>query len=215
MLDQIWISTIYVLKTGPGWDTEWVAMKIESNYSHYLVSQNHLYGQGFCDWIFAKGTLFGEKEQWWDILGERPTSHEGVDICAFNDSGGQQIMLDDSFAVPVMFDGKVIDMFDDFLGKTLIVEHDYMAEGYQLHSMYGHVLPGKHMLVGKKVEACEVIAKLAPKNHPQITPHLHLSVLMVEKSYAEPVRWQSIQSNGLKLCNPLDYINDMVFSEVK
>jgi murein DD-endopeptidase MepM/ murein hydrolase activator NlpD len=110
-----------------------------------------------------------------------------------------------------MVRGVVVRIFNDFLGKSLIVEHDLPNKNSsRFCTIYGHTNPLDGLHVGSIVKEGDIIATLADsiesKHH--LLPHLHLSLGWISKyiSY-DQLNWETIGSrNTLALLDPLHVI---------
>jgi hypothetical protein len=107
--------------------------------------------------------------------------------------------------------GTVIDIFDDFLGKSIVLALDLQVDGYIPHAIYGHVMPAADLRINSRFLEGQILATLAASQKSNIPPHLHLSILLMTRhARTGEIRWQSINDPALgkalgKLCNPLDF----------
>jgi murein DD-endopeptidase MepM/ murein hydrolase activator NlpD len=137
--------------------------------------------------------------------------HEGVDFCCFENQTGQLVSLSEETLVPVMYNGEVTKIFDDFIGKSILIGHEHHILGARLSSVYGHTRPAAHLQAGSLVAAGEVIAALASGNKNTITPHLHLTVLWAPTALNQKkINWQTLTDPALAtLCDPLGYMKHL------
>jgi hypothetical protein len=179
----------------------------KSCFSEWLIKHNKLDELGFEQWVFQPGMLFNANEKWWVDNGFRPAPHEGMDFCCFRKQDHTISYLKENVLVPVMYDGEIDRVFDDFLGQSVLVAHDIYSDKARLYSVYAHVFPGNRAMVGDKVKAGDIIASISPGNGNLIPPHLHISVLWVRRPFPERVGWTTITDPEIAtLCNPLDFM---------
>ncbi len=144
-----------------------------------LIQKNRLRTFDFERFVFFSGMLFGSEKKWWGKPGRRSSSHEGLDICFFESSGRQCFRLDETTDVPMLYDGRVEHITDDFLGKTVIASHCFDGSGQPaILSLFGHLDPDKNIRIGDEITQGQVFAKIAGlKTKKQILlPHLHISL---------------------------------------
>ena len=67
--------------------------------------------------------LFNSTDKWWGDQGKRDKPHEGLDLCLYKDREDKILRLGENAKVPVIYDGIVVGIVDDFLGKSVIIEH--------------------------------------------------------------------------------------------
>jgi len=163
-----------VMKTEPAKDAI-----PRSDFISRMVDVNHLKAIGFDRLIFFPGMLFNSMEKWWGGSGFRAASHEGLDLCFFAGDDSKKFRLDETVQIPVLYDGTVVHLMDDFLGKTVVTLHDVGVAPYgPLLSLYGHVQPHDHLNVGDRIRQGEVFASIADPGGRSmfLPPHLHLSL---------------------------------------
>ncbi len=133
----------------------------KSNFTASFMLLNRLERLGFYRWIFHDGMGFRDDVKWWADKGGRPAPHEGVDFCCYENRAGQLLSLSEETLVPVMYDGEVIKIFDDFQGKSILIGHEQYILGTRLYSVYGHTRPAAHLTAGSQVAAGEAIGALS------------------------------------------------------
>lgn len=180
-----------------------------SLFTSVLVSLNTL--SDFLKWHFEKGMGFGESDKWWKGTGERTHPHEGVDICFYTTKKGIRDHLGLNTFIPPLYSGEVVKVFDDFIGKTILLRHAVSGkDDYRLYSMYGHVEPLLHVTAGQQVNYSEKIATIADstiKKRPMLS-HLHISTLWLPRSFpAETLTWGMENDACVRFCNPLEFID--------
>ncbi|MBI4847946.1 MAG: hypothetical protein HY808_05120 [Nitrospirae bacterium] len=92
--------------------------------------------------VFYKGMLFDDTNKWWGDQGMRDKPHEGVDLCFYNDGQGGIHRLNEDMKIPAMYDGAVAGVINDFLGKSVIIEHK-LPDNDQIRwcTIYWHTNP--------------------------------------------------------------------------
>jgi len=184
-----------------------IRQREKSDFYQYLIKINNLAEHGFKRWEFLPGMLFNDVEKWWGDKGLRARPHEGIDIYGFENYSGQTITLNEDTQIPVMYDGKIVHVFDDFLGKTVNVIHKTNGtQASSFHSLYAHVNPLANLEVGNTVLAGEVIGRIAAA---RVAPHLHISTLSVSKGVSpEWITWESIINQEMvTLYNPFKFLD--------
>ena len=183
----------------------------KSGFGRILVRENRLDEKGFEMWAFLPGMLFRATHKWWGDKGRRTMPHEGTDFSLYVDTGGRVVRLEEGARVPVMFDGVVVGIVDDFLGKSVIVAHGSAGAGVApFLTIYGHTAPLSDLSVGAAVGAGNIIATIAGTGGrgSAIYPHLHISVGRTTGSIPpEKLDWENMES-GVAMSDPLDLILD-------
>jgi hypothetical protein len=180
----------------------------KTRFTEYLIQENTLDEHGFEEWIFSPGMLFNAPDKWWGDQGKRDKSHEGLDLCLYRDRRGKIRRLDKKTKIPVIYDGIVVGIVNDFLGKSVIIEHDLTdSDNHRFCSIYGHLSPHKDLHVGRTVKEGDIIATLADSNNSKVKTlsHLHISLGWTSKfiSY-DKLDWKTIGApNTLTLMDPL------------
>lgn len=185
----------------------------KSCFNESLIRLNGLDKQGFAAWVFTPGMLFKDPAIWWGSGGFRRRLHEGLDICFYRDGSGQNYRLTEKTMIPVIYDGKIVRIDDDFLGKSVYVRHGiYDDNGNRLYTVYGHTSPISGIRIGKELQEGEAFARIADVGLRKtvIPPHLHLSVAWMPETFPyERLNWDLMgDARIITLCNPLKFIND-------
>jgi len=180
-------------------------------FTQSIVRANALDKSGFKEWFFRPGMLFNSLDKWWGDHGKRDEPHEGVDICLYKDRQDRILCLDGKTKIPAMVDGVVVRIFNDFLGKSLIVEHDLRNnDSSRFCTIYGHTNPLAGLHVGSIVKEGDIIATLVDsiESKHDLLPHLHLSLGWASKHISyDQLDWETIGSrNTLTLLDPLHVI---------
>jgi len=183
-----------------------------TRFTEFLIQKNALGQNGFKGWGFFPGMLFNSTDKWWGDLGKRDKPHEGLDLCLYKDRKGTILRLGEKAKIPVIYDGTVVGIVDDFLGKSVIIEHLFSDCGSnRLCSIYGHTIPEDHLHVGNPVREGDVIATLADstRSKTNIFPHLHISLGWTSKETSyDRLDWKNIGApNTLTLLDPLQVID--------
>ena len=176
----------------------------KSEFSKFFRRKNTL---GFKEWVFLPGMLFEETDKWWGNKGKRDKPHEGIDLCSYKNGQNKILYLNEKTSIPVMYDGIIAKIMDDFLGETVIVEHTFKND--KLCSFYGHIQPDKSLDIGKFVKEGDIIGSLTVgKKVKDIFPHLHISMGRVLRSISyEQLNWETMNVlENLMLLDPLDHI---------
>jgi hypothetical protein len=158
-------------------------MKTFSEYLNAVSRVNRLGNGQAVEWLFHPGMLFSSMDKWWGDFGFRSSAHEGIDITYFRTPAEEILCFDDSVQIPAMEDGRIINICDDFLGRTLVVET--INQGFpetRVIYTYAHIRPEIRLTIGHCVKKDEVIARVCDtRKNPQLPPHLHFSCFEIEK----------------------------------
>ncbi|MBC8317598.1 MAG: hypothetical protein H8E41_06800 [Desulfobulbaceae bacterium] len=179
-----------------------------SAFTEVFLSLNRLSGEdGFAAWHFKKGMQFGETEKWWEDGGNRTHPHEGVDFCFYMTDQGIRKSLAPGIFVPPLYDGKVVSVFDDLIGRTILLQHGIFDENnLQLYSLYGHVDPLPHIAGGAEVKYSGKIAAIADralKKRP-MPSHLHISTIWLSEGFpVESFHWGMENNPDVFFSDPL------------
>jgi murein DD-endopeptidase MepM/ murein hydrolase activator NlpD len=184
-----------------------------TQFSELLIRSNALAELGFHEWAFYPGMLFRSRDRWWGNGGMRDRPHEGVDLCFYNDREGRIHHLPDApLIIPVLFDGTVVSVVEDYIGTSLFVLHDiYDTNGNQFCTIYAHTDPSEGMRSGVVVKEGTTIATMADagKKKAKMPSHLHLSIAWIAPAYPhERLDWKSLaEDDTVLLVNPLPIID--------
>ena len=163
-------------------------------------------------WIFCAGMLFQAMDKWWDGSQKRRRPHEGLDLCLYGDCRHKIFRLDKKTKIPAMYDGAVVRIFNDFLGKSIIMEHHLPnSDRSRLLTIYGHTNPRSDLGVGSNVLQGEIIATLADTGNSRsgLCPHLHVTIGWSPEAIPyDNLDWTRIcDPNTLTLLDPLNSID--------
>jgi murein DD-endopeptidase MepM/ murein hydrolase activator NlpD len=183
-----------------------------TRFTEFLIQKNTLEKGGFNGWVFCPGMLFNSTDKWWGDHRKRDKPHEGLDLCLYKDRDNTILGLGETAKVPVIYDGTVVGIIHDFLGKSIIIEHLLSrGESNRLCTIYGHTIPEDDLHVGFRVKAGDIIATLAGSNPSKsnIFPHLHISLGWTSRSISyDRLNWNNIADpDALTLLDPLQVID--------
>ncbi|WP_299978876.1 peptidoglycan DD-metalloendopeptidase family protein [Desulfobacula sp.] len=180
-----------------------------SRFSDYLesISQVNGLGNGMengqkIHWLFHCGMLFSSKDKWWGDFKFRHSAHEGIDITYYRTHLDGMHRFDDSIKVPAMDDGIILNICDDFLGQTLVIEHENpLLFNRRILFAYAHIIPEKNLKTDRIVKKGEIIARVCDTcKNPQLPPHLHFSCFEVLKQVPpEHLDWNLFFSENLEV----------------
>jgi murein DD-endopeptidase MepM/ murein hydrolase activator NlpD len=181
----------------------------KSGFTEHFIRANGLPKNDFEEWLLCSGMLFEAPDQWWGIQGKRNKLHEGLDLGFYRNQKKETIGFDDSTRVPTIYEGVIVGIFNDFLGKSILVKHEISsADNGTLFTIFGHVNPGKEIYPGMSLKEGEIIASVASSGKSSVSSHLHISIGWAKKEITdELLDWKVISSSEtLKLIDPLEII---------
>ena len=184
----------------------------KTRFTEVFIRENALDDRGFQEWIFCPGMLFNAQEKWWGDHGERDTPHVGLDLCIYRARQDRIFRLNEKTKIPIIYGGVVVKIINDFLGKTVIIEHSPSnSDKSRLYGFYGHTNPCGDFQVGRTFKEGDIIATLADskKSKANIFPHLHISLGWTSQTISyDKLDWQTIgAANTLTLLDPLHVID--------
>lgn len=183
-----------------------------SRFTEYFIQANGLEKSGFDEWVFLPGMLYQAPDKWWGNGGKRDHPHEGLDLGLYRDRQGNIRQLDEPTQIPAMYGGKIVKVLDDFLGKSVIMEHALADnEPRMVITIYGHTVPVENLKAGRPFNQGDIIATLAnrKKSKTNINPHLHISTgWNLRPGSYENLNWNTIgTSDTLTLFDPLQVMD--------
>lgn len=184
----------------------------KSRFTEFFIQKNDRKEREFKEWIFHRGMLFDSSDKWWgDDEKKRSKPHEGLDLCLYKDHVGNIKSLDEKTKIPAMYNGIVVSIINDFLGKSLVMEHSFPKDGNQkFYTIYGHTKPKVDFSIGRIVKQGEIIGALAPTSElkTKIFSHLHISAGYGIKDFSyDKLNWNTIaDQNFMILIDPLPLI---------
>lgn len=192
-------------------------------FARRLIEANGLDLAGFRRWLFFPGMLFLSEKSWWGDGRPRPYSHEGIDVCLFENRDARRLRLDPRVFVPAADNCRVVSIIDDFIGKTIICTLDEPAGDRGISDphgasdpliLYAHVLPADGISPGDAVRNGDLIARIAPADPGKtpLPPHLHVSLLRAG-FLPDPERLNWHRLNRLDRSAFIDPIDALGFSE--
>ena len=184
----------------------------KSRFTEMLIEENELDQNGFENWIFCNGMLFNSPDKWWGDHGLRDYPHEGIDVCLYRDRVNRIRRIDEKTRIPVMQDGLVKAMFKDYLGTTVVIEHENSVNDTGVFiSLYAHTNPRSDIIVGAIVKEGDIIATFGDTRNSKsrIIPHLHFSLGKPSASFSyEGFVWNTIRTpEMITLLDPLAIID--------
>ncbi len=179
----------------------------------YLDTITHLNNLPISDqreWFFHQGMLFRSRAKWWADFGTRHAMHEGLDIGLYRNRTGELRWLDTKTRVPAMAKGEVINVCNDFLGRSVIIRHA-QDEASRLVSVYSHIKVPSLVVPGTRVEKDDVIGQIAGTTEKKSGIHCHLHISIMEIANEIPdngISWKIMGEpdlKGVKLFNPMTW----------
>jgi hypothetical protein len=193
------------------------------DYGGLLARANPQLALDKAEYLFHPGMLFESGEKWWGDLGRRHAPHEGIDLCLYRSGSGRFHPLPPETAVPVFAPGRILAVIDDFLGRTVFVQHEIPQEPSRpFLSIYAHIIPLPDIEAGLALDAGRVIGRISdsPRLPSGMLPHLHLSVGHLAPGLdAASLSWPRLNKReGIHLLDPLASITlpkrtDRILSE--
>jgi hypothetical protein len=184
----------------------------ESRFTESFLLANRLSSHDLKDWLLSPGMLFDADVEWWGNRAQRKRLHEGLDLCLFRDGSDITHRFNKKTRIPAMFDGEIVHLMDDFLGRSVVMAHAFTdADGRRFCTMYGHTVIADNLRIGKTVCQGEIVATVAEpaKSKRDILPHLHISIGWVSPSLPlDRLDWNIIGTRGaVTLIDPLDVLD--------
>jgi hypothetical protein len=184
------------------------------NYGRDIVRNNGIDDLGFRKWVFKSGMLFDSLEKWWPSEAKRPTGHEGLDICLYQDEHGDLRELVAPIQVPAAMEGRIVKIMRDFLGLSVVVYHEAFSDTeWGFYTIYAHTTPQDHINEAKHVEEGDLIAtiqKTKTNSKLQMSPHLHISLGWIHRSLSvQNINWPAINKRmNMHLVDPLPLLQE-------
>ena len=179
-------------------------------YCHFLERVNPSL-TGIEKFYLYPGMEFQSDVKWWPDSGVRPTLHEGIDFCYYRKPSGKESAFTPEIRVPVMADGQIVAICQDYLGQTVFLDHLHDSP-FRFLSIYAHMVPEINLQAGQRVQAGNIIGVVADtagrKN--RMPTHLHLSLMQVDKKVSPAqFTWDLIcNSERGSLLDPLQFIEE-------
>jgi murein DD-endopeptidase MepM/ murein hydrolase activator NlpD len=174
-----------------------------SGFTKRFVLSNDLDANGFKEWSFQPGMVFASREKWWGEHGARHRHHEGVDFAAFLDGEEREQQITAGMLVPTLFSGQVVNIIEDLLGSTIIIDHAIRdQDGRVLHAFYAHLTPHRTISQGTEIDSEDILGAIAPGS--SCLAHLHISTAWCSRDI--PLSNFSWQTSTLQFFNPMEII---------
>ncbi len=137
-------------------------------------------------WVFYPGMLQDSPDKWWADFGRRHATHEGIDICFFRNNS-RIPALPPGVSVPAMFDGTVVNVADDLLGKSIVVSYNPPGfkpsggNGKNIVMVYSHLEVDGGLTPGTRISRGQIIARTFDTRikKSKLLSHIHLSCIIV------------------------------------
>ncbi len=183
-----------------------------TRFTAQLITANGYDPNDFKRWVFCPGMRFDSPDKWWGDFGRRDFPHEGLDFCLYRDAADGFCRLDERTRIPVMHDGRVRALFNDYLGQAIVIEHESTsAYPDKTLSIYAHTKPRAGIRPGVMVREGDVIAAIAGTGHSKanILPHLHFSFGWPSPDIVyEPFVWNQMRDpSRVTLTNPQSLVD--------
>lgn len=200
-------------------DASKISLIKNARFTELFIQANDLGEDGFEEWILLPGMMFHAPDKWWGNQAKRNKPHEGLDLCLYRDRQGKIHYLNEGTQIPAMYEGIIVKILDDFLGKSVIMEHVLSdSENIFFFTIFGHTRPASSLRVGTSFNPGDIIASIAGagKSNSDINPHLHISIGYSSQQISyENLNWQSIGTpNTILLFDPLTVMN-LKYSELE
>ncbi len=179
-----------------------------SDYLDAIARINNLPVSDSGQWFFYQGMLFLSRRKWWADFGTRHASHEGLDIGIFKNLSGDREWLDTTARIPAMAAGTVINVCDDFLGRSVIVKHCSNKQSRQV-TVYSHLKVPGSIFPGMRVEPGDIVGQIADTTGKKSGIHCHLHISLMDIAHQIPdhkITWQVMgepDPEMVKLFNPM------------
>ena len=173
----------------------------KTRFTEHLIQLNAL---SFKKWIFETGMLFLSEKKWWGDKGYRRHRHNGLDIRLYETSEGTLTTINEETRIPIIYEGRIVSIIKDFLGRSLFAAHEIYDGNFQLYTIYGHVIQATSIVTGKFLNEGTPVATLAKASDAQVPSHLHVSVALVPKTIPpETLTWDILDKNeGISFLDP-------------
>ena len=112
----------------------------KSGFTEHFIRANGLGKNDFEEWLLCSEMLFNAPDKWWEIQVKRKKLHEGLDLVFYRNQKKEIIGFDDSTRIPTIYGGVIVGIFNDFLGKSILIKHEITsADNGTLCTIFGHV----------------------------------------------------------------------------
>lgn len=187
------------------------SMKLEkkATFTKNFIKANELADNEFDEWLLTSGMLFEAENTWWGDQKRRKSQHEGIDLGLFRKRNQEVIGFNEKTIMSAIFDGVVVGVFNDFLGKSVFMRHEIAnTDNRELCSIFGHIKLGGDICSGKILKEGEVVGSVADVGKSGVKPHLHITMGWLEKEITDDVcDWNVIgKSEVMELVDPIEII---------
>ncbi|WP_022664064.1 peptidoglycan DD-metalloendopeptidase family protein [Desulfospira joergensenii] len=181
-------------------------MKVFKTYLSALARANRLGPD--TEWLFYPAMLQDSPAKWWDDFAFRHALHEGIDICFYRTGPKRPVKFIQALKVPALADGTVLNVCDDFLGRTLVLEHQgFQDSPERIIFTYSHLAPAPGLEPGSRVERGEILARVFDTRlkRSKLPPHLHISCIELPRSIPlDQLNWKLFpRRDKVSLINPV------------
>ena len=186
-------------------------MPTRSSFTTDFVSLNYPDQRESFRWCFLPGMLFQDNMSWWKNA-RRPRFHEGADFCRFYCRNFSTMQVEEGDLVPILFDGVVLKVENDFLASTIWMRHEKIRQGNMvLFSALAHVVPLDGVIAGTAFKQGKAVAAIGRRRDLlEVSMHLHVSVFWAPH-YFKTARlgWPTLPTmKEISLVDPLQVISD-------
>jgi hypothetical protein len=150
----------------------------KSRFTEHLTALN---GLPFRKWVFEPGMLFLSEFKWWGDKGHRNHPHNGLDLRLYETVDGALKTFNEGTKIPIMYEGKIVRIVEDFLGCTLFAAHEIYERSSRLFTIYGHVQQTTDVDIVTPLTEGTAVARLTRMKSMKVPAHLHLSVAFIPK----------------------------------
>jgi hypothetical protein len=183
----------------------------QADFTRLILTLNHWNENTISKGVFSPGMMFGAMDKWWGDLGKRSIPHEGLDVGLCKDGAGQFNILSAATKIPAIYDGSIVKIMDDFLGKTLIMAHTSLQRnGRFLLTIFGHAAPDNNIRLHTAVKRGQRICGISrPAKSTKVLPHLHITMGWASfRINFEHLDWNTMPRNDLlHLLDPAPILN--------
>ncbi|MDZ7760557.1 MAG: hypothetical protein U5L00_09910 [Desulfovermiculus sp.] len=192
---------------------------IMSTFPYSLSSPLELTGyDDHLSFVFHPGMLFDSVRKWWSPHGQRPSPHEGLDLCLLQVPGRIPKPLPANSPVLAGAPGRVAAVIPDFLGQSVIISHGLDQRGSkEWISLLAHIDPHPDIEEGLLLESSQEIGRTRTFAKPWgMLCHLHLSLGLLQTPKNYDLTWPELtKRNRVHFIDPLPLlpISSMVWDD--
>jgi hypothetical protein len=135
---------------------------------------------GLKSWVFSEGMLFLDRMEWWGTKNRRRTEHEGIDFALGKDAGNVS-SIPSGTPVRAIAGGEVVAILNDFLGKTILVQHSTIRNKANIfYTLYSHIQPVSDLPA--KAYQGQILGVVGESKSGSAPMHLHLTAAWIPES---------------------------------